>query len=559
LPCTRLEKGPQEEFNVTRTTTLALCIFALAASGAAGGMAACSSSSNGGSSSGSSSGGAEASTDGPSGQGLVPEIACSDTIDSVYGDPGDVSSQAKGAILKCAHDVDMTAAQLYAATQVDTDGTNPPYQGKTLTSGAHIYRVLYRTERGNPGNTPGYSSALLLLPEKPRAGAGLPVVVAAHGTFGLAPGCAPSKNAADEPRSPTNAQFLQADYRHLLYPLVGLGYAVIAPDFAGYANWGGANNPPPTYDDAADIGKSVLDGARALRKVIPSSVSQQVVLVGHSEGGSAVLSALSIADAYGLDGVLSGVAAYAPLWISRRSWGALLSLPNLFPLATDRTGAISLWYHWAKSALYDGPDAAYELFQPAKVPDLQPFFTQDCWFSSFPDLTKNGEKSDNDYFDPAYAQAMTTALSPLFGTGSCGDGGAAAECQTWLDRMTADWPHLDGGAATVPVLVWYANNDPTIAPDYMQCAFNRLAADGVDAKFCYDPGPNMLNGQPSGHGVSVAHHADYVADWIAQLTLPDAGAPTEGCQVLPTNEAGAPQLTGADGGPVSCYSYIPTQ
>jgi pimeloyl-ACP methyl ester carboxylesterase len=536
-----------------------LCLIGLTASAAAGGIAACSSSSSGPQGTGSSSGGNEASTDAPTVTGLVPEITCTDTIDSVYADPGDVSSQAKGAILKCAHDVDMTAAQLMAAAQVNDDGTNPPYAGKNFTSGAHIYRVLYRTERGNPSNSPGYSSALLLLPEKPRVSAGLPVVVAAHGTFGLAGGCAPSKNAGDEPRTATNSQFVQEDYRHLTYSLVGLGYPVIAPDFAGYANFGGANNPPPTYDDAADIGKSVLDGARALRKLVPSSVSQQVVLVGHSEGGSAVLGALSIADAYGVDGVLSGVAAFAPLWISRRSWAALLSLPNLFPLATSRTPAIALWYHWAKSALYDGTDAGYELFQPAKVPELQQFFTQDCWAASFPDLTKNGEKTANDYFDPAYTQVMTSALSPIFGTGSCGDAGAVAECQTWLDRMTADWPHLDGGAAKVPVLIWYANNDSTIPPDYMQCAFNRLGTDGVDAKYCYDPGANVLNGNAVGHGVTVADHSDYVADWIAQLTLPDAGAPTEPCQPIQTNEAGVAQLYGSDGGAVGCYPYIPTQ
>jgi len=545
---------------VTRTTTLALCLVALTASGAAGGMAACSSSSNGPQGTGSSSGGNEASSDAPTVMGIVPEVACTDSIDSVYGDPGDVSSQPKGAILKCAHDVDITAAQLETAAQANISGSDPPYQGKTFTSGAHVYRVLYRTERGNPSNTPGYSSALLLLPEKPRAGAGLPVVVAAHGTFGLAPGCAPSKNAANEQQTPTNGQYVQEDYRHLIYPLVGLGYAVIAPDFAGYANWGGANNPPPTYDASADTGKSVLDGARALRKLIPSSVSQQVVLVGHSEGGSAVLSALALADSYGLDGVLSGVAAFSPLWISRRSYAAILSIPGLFPLATSRTPAISLWYHWAKSALYDGPDAGYELFQAAKVPDLQQFFSNDCWAASFPDLTKNGEKTANDYFDPAYAQEMTNALGPFSTTpGSCGDGGAAAECQTWLDRMTADWPHLDGGAATVPLLVWYANNDTTIPPDYMQCAFNRLTTDGVDAKYCYDPAANVFEGQPAGHPISVASHSDYVADWIAHLTLPDAGAPTEPCPSLPTNEAGAPQLSASDGGLISCYSLIPTQ
>jgi len=545
---------------VTRTTTLALCLLALTASGAAGGIAACSSSSNGPSGTGSSSGGAEASSDAPTVMGLVPEVACTDSIDSVYGDPGDVSSQAKGAILKCAKDRDMTAAELQAAITSQIPPDNPPYKGQNFTSGAHFYRVLFRTERGDTNGSPGYSSALLLLPETPRnGGKELPVVVAAHGSVGQAAGCALSNNYMAAPSAANNPQFVRGDYVTLVFTLVGLGYPVIAPDYAGYANWGAPNNPPPTYDSVSDIGKSVLDGARALRKLIPSSVSQQAVIVGHSEGGGAAFSALYLAGSYGLDGVLSGVAVYSPLWLSKRSYGALLSAPALFPLATSEAAAVSLFYHWSHAALLDGPDAAYEVFQPAKVPDLQSVVTNDCWADSYPGLTKNGEKTDNDYFDPAYVTAMFEALG-ITGNGSCGDGGAAAECQTWVNRMTADWPHLDGGPTQVPVLVWYANNDTVLPPDWMQCVFNRLATDGVDARYCYDPGANLsVNGQPSGHSASIANNADYVADWIAQLTLPDAGAPAEPCQTLPTNDAGVPLLIGSDGGLIGCYSLIPTQ
>jgi len=544
-------------------STLALCVVVLTATGAAGGTAACSSSNDvaagSGSSSGSSSGGSEASTDAPAVTGMLPEIACTDSIDSVYADPGDVSSKPKGAILKCAKDRDITAAELLAAAQSGVDAGNAPYTGKPFTSGAHLYRVLYRTERGDAAGSPGYSSALLLLPETPRVGVakGLPVVVAAHGSRGQGAGCAPSQNLDPVPMSATNGQYVQVDFYHLVYPLVGLGYAVIAPDYAGYANFGGAGNPPPTYDSASDLGKSVLDGARALRQLVPNSVSQQTVVVGHSEGGYAALAALSMANEYGVDGVLSGVAVYAPLWISKRVYGEVLSLPSSFGFSSSSVGAISLWYHYTHAALLDGPDAGHGPLQASKAHDLDPFFKQDCWAASYPDLIKHGEKSANDYFDPDYVQSMSSALG-IFGNGSCGDGGAGQECQTWVERMTADWPHLAGAAASVPLLFWYANGDTTITPDDMQCALNRLAADGVSAKYCYDPNPQLgVNGE--GHGASVSQNADYVADWIAQQTLPGAGAPTEPCQTLAPNEAGAPQLIGSDGGPISCYAYIPSQ
>ncbi len=39
--------------------------------------------------------------------------------------------------------------------------------------------------------------------------------------------------------------------------LVAAGFAVIAPDLAGYANFGAAGNPPSAYASAADVGVAV--------------------------------------------------------------------------------------------------------------------------------------------------------------------------------------------------------------------------------------------------------------------------------------------------------------
>src|SRR5438132_342793 len=66
------------------------------------------------------------------------------------------------------------------------------YQGKPFTSGAHVYRILYRTERGDAANSAGYSSAIVYVPDTPRTGPA-PVVVASHGSRGQAAKCAPSK------------------------------------------------------------------------------------------------------------------------------------------------------------------------------------------------------------------------------------------------------------------------------------------------------------------------------------------------------------------------------
>ena len=525
---------------------LALGLVALTA--AAGGVGAACSSSSGKSSPGTDSGTDSSTVEGGGGEagggeggsaGFAPTIPCTDSIASVYADPGDVSKLAKGAIIKCAHDQDLTASALLALAQVQDAFMTPPYSGKPFTSGAHVYRVLYRTERGDPANSPGYSSALVLLPDTPRAGT-LPVVVASHGSRGQAGACAPSMlNVA--------AAVVNADFIHQAYPLVGFGYAVIAPDLAGYANFGGAGNPPSAYAGTEDVGKSTLDGVAALRNVVPTaSLTQQIVIVGHSQGGHTALSALSLAGTYPVSGNIAAVAVYAPLWFSARGFGALLLEPMSYGFAESAGGTISLWYHYTHTTLLDGPDSGFPIFNQAKLPVVQSFVNNDCWAESYPDLLDAGA-SANDFLTAAYANSIGLPATPI-GAGNCsGD----PVCTTWLARMTADWPHLTGAAAKTPILVEYAFDDTTLTPDLAQCAFNRLSTDAVNYTVCYDP-------KPVGHSGSVAAHADYVADWIAQQTL-GGGAPTEGCTVLASMGGAPPQILDDGGAPVPCNSLVSTE
>ena len=283
--------------------------------------------------------GSEAGDDG----GITPipsialSVACTDSLDSIYGDPGPLGD-TKGAILKCAHERDFTAAELDALARANG------YSGRAFTSGARAYRVVYRTERGAEGAAaplPGYTSATVLIPDTPRA-AQLPVVVAAHGTAGEGGACALSKSTLN-PQNPPDPVTV------LVTPLAGDGYAAITPDYAGYANYGAANNPPSGAFLVNDVGKSVLDAARALRALIPNAVSEKVVIVGHSEGGHASLSALSMNETYGAGGTLVGVATYSPLWFNMASWGAMLIEPTVFPLNPPDGNifpiGVGVWYH----------------------------------------------------------------------------------------------------------------------------------------------------------------------------------------------------------------------
>jgi alpha-beta hydrolase superfamily lysophospholipase len=473
-------------------------------------MASCGSSGSGGGAGPQNDGGQEgAANDGPS---VAPgsftlEVSCNDKVDDVYGDPGKLPDE-KGAILKCAHDKDLTKDQL-------TSGA-PDYKGKPFTTGAKIYRVLYRTERGDDAKTAGYSSATVFVPDTPRVAAGsgklVPVVVTSHGTAGQGGSCAPSRGD-------------QSAYMN--YPLVGAGYAVIMPDLAGYANYGAAGNPPSVYAGVSDVGKSTLDGARALRKMFSASVSDKVIIAGHSQGGGTALAALALSDSYGSGGTLAGVVAYAPLWLSQASWGALPALASTYTFKTaPLVNAVAIWYVYTHGELLDGAGHGGDAFKAAKRADVKKFVDGTCE-SAVDTITQLG----NDITD-VYDSPFTSALEGPAAFGSqCQDD----LCTKWHRRFNDDRPHFTGAQLQVPILLPYGGMDTTIPPDRMGCVIDRLDSDKASYKVCYDPNAS--------HTPIVDVKSDYVNGWIGARTLgepepaacPDAFTKTA-CATPPPNE-----------------------
>ena len=429
---------------------------------------------------------------------LTPSSACTDAVDAIYGDPGALSPDPakRGDVLKCTKDPDLTKEALQAKV------TELGYAGKPLTSGAHVYRISYRTERGDAASTPTVSSAIVLIPDVPRA-AKLPVVIAARGSRGQAPQCAVSKFDPSQPG-------INGDAYRMLYPLAGQGYAVIMTDLAGYANFGAPKNPPSAYAQATDIAHSTLDSGRALKKLFPA-LDNKVVIVGHSQGGHSALASLAFADSYGTAAPVVGVAVYAPLWLNQRAFAAVMvrALGKDFPIDTSAAPAVSVWYHYTQAELLDGPGEGRKLFAPAKADALEAFVKTTCWDQKVEKLKPLGTYAD-EYFDPAF---VNTVAKPALGVvGSC----AATDtvCLKWLARYSADRPHLTGTAATTPILLAYGGKDTTIRPDLMKCALDRLADEAKQLTVCVDPEQD--------HGGIVSAKSDYVGDWIASVAL---GAP----------------------------------
>jgi hypothetical protein len=461
-------------------------------------------------------------------------VPCTDAISDIYGDPGTLPAD-KGDIIKCAVDSDIGMADLYASAKANMSGDAPPaantgYSGAPFTSGAHTYRILYRTERGDSANSPGYSSAKVFIPDTPRASGKLPMIVGARGSRGQAGICTASQE------NPA-AVWVNPDYEALSYPMVGLGFPIIVPDLAGYANFGAAGNPISTYAQYQDVGKSTLDGAHALAKMFPNAFNGKVAILGHSQGGNSALAATALQPSYAPDINLVAVAVFAPLWVSDAGYGALLYHGETIQYPTaygpDYT-AIPIWYHYTEAELLDGPGHGLDPFLDASATQaaVLHFMNNDCWDTgydggvnpdggpylsgAYPELQAVGTYPA-DFFDPAFVAsvAASAALSQPGQTNRCAvldDGGLDPVCVKWVARYANDRPHLSNPP---PLLIEYGAQDTTLDPGLMECVIGRLKGeDHVPYSFCLDP--------IYGHGGTLRAHADHVASWFGSQLLGEA-------------------------------------
>jgi Secretory lipase len=170
------------------------------------------------------------------------------------------------------------------------DGTILRKEPLAVAGGATAWRVLYRSERVD--GTPVAVSGMVAVPRGEPPAGGWPVVSWAHGTTGSADNCAPSREGTAT-IAPLGA-------------LLDAGYVVAATDYEGLGTPG-----PHPYLVGASEGRSVLDAARAARRLVPEATGGAVVW-GHSQGGQAALWAGELAGGYAPDLDLSGVVAFAP-------------------------------------------------------------------------------------------------------------------------------------------------------------------------------------------------------------------------------------------------------
>ncbi len=450
-----------------------------------------------------------------------------DSIDSIYADPGTLPAydrSQRGVIVKFAKDTDRSVEDLQKLL------TTAKYDGPAVTSGATVYRISYRTERGDKNNTGVVASAWLHVPTKPRAEwSKLPAVVVSRGTRGQGKECAATKADPTEADDSLNVMIASA---------VGAGFPVITPDLAGYANFGAAGNPPSGYAVAADVAKSTLDATRAIRKILPD-ISPKNLFVGHSQGGHTTLSALALSNDYGVEGEVTGVFVHAPLWLSSRSWGALtnksaLSLLGITVQSSPLTAAIAVWYHYTQAELLDGPGEGVKMFKPEFQAVAKKFVENQCLGDAYPDISSQAVYA-SDLFDPSFADSVGGMA--VYDT-ACADAKDPAVCAKWKARYTGDRPNITGKAAAVPIVVSYGTADATIGADRISCAKDRLEkTDKLAPTWCVEPGKD--------HGGIVPASSGKATGWFAHWALGEAapsGCSKDGaaiataCNGLPPND-----------------------
>jgi len=163
---------------------------------------------------------------------------------------------------------------------------------RAIPAGSHAWRILYTTTRDD--GVPAIASGLVVVPD---GGVDHPVIAWAHGTTGVAVGCAPS--LLDDPFVAGAMPDLDA--------VLDAGWAIVATDYIGL----GADAPHPYLVGEAE-GRSVLDAVRAAAQLADAPLGTQVAIWGHSQGGGAALWAGGLAASYAPELDIVGVAAMAP-------------------------------------------------------------------------------------------------------------------------------------------------------------------------------------------------------------------------------------------------------
>lgn len=412
-------------------------------------------------------------------------LACDDAVGDVYLTPSDLppgTAADRGALVRCAREGWLSPSEL--ASRLARGGV----QGIVPRTGAHVYRIAYRTTRRDPGGeSPALGTAWALIPDT-RRDAPSPAAVVAHGTAGVADVCAPSRHPASGDS--------------LVVPWAARGWPVIAPDYAGLGNDGIQG-----YGDNDDTARSVLDAARALARLAPEgTLSGRFVLSGHSQGGGAVLSSQALSGTYGAGLDLALVIPFAPGWPTGRDVNGYR-----FPALSTSFGggapaAIGAIFLYAWHARAYGDARAGEGFPSWSRDAIVAALGRDCIYELALSIPRAA---------PTFGDLVAPALR--VGLVDCADG---RECTGTAREL---WEFMGAnilrGARTGPPILAFAGTADTLAPPAeIACIARHLEADGLRPRVCVDTSTHFdILGRNAAYAID---HAEAVLAGVEPPTCP---------------------------------------
>lgn len=320
----------------------------------------------------------------------------------------------------------------------------------------HGWRILFRSQDVEGNMT--VSSGVVYAPGKPENNRF--VVAWAHGTVGLAPQCAPSRQAADPALVPWVNDMLDR------------GWVVTAPDYFGA---GGTGGPSATelYVIGAEQGRDLLNGVRAARNIADAGAGTRFAIYGHSQGGAVAIWGASLARTYTPELTLVAVGAVS----AASDVGGILHEKWTSPLVG-----------WLL-----GPMAAYP------------------WPRYYPNLSTNAILTPaglNHYQEMALTNCITdlgpALLNPTIGDFFATDPGTDPN---WRKAFIANQAPLI--PRSIPAFIGHGLADPLIDPAFSAWLVTRYCASGTPVVTDWLPGV--------GHGEAAIDAEPQYGKWLASI------------------------------------------
>lgn len=227
-------------------------------------------------------------------------------------------------------------------------GQTPLGEDHGLPEASAQYLIRYSSIDGVSGIEAREDTGVVFLPKGPTPPGGWPVVVWAHGTVGVATSCAPSLNV----RKQRDVQYLGT--------WLSLGFAVVAPDYAGLGSPGLHH-----YLNSRAEAYSVLDSLLAARSSF--ALQNRVIIVGQSQGAHAAFSAAGYQPQYAPGvRVIATVLTGTPYFNAQTSAAAVFA-SNPDPGAPDPKIPYAM-YLYLSAADRDASLQAARYFSPHALP-----------------------------------------------------------------------------------------------------------------------------------------------------------------------------------------------